>query len=83
MEDVPQRVVPTFEWMFELTKYTLGDGFIHTVGLRALVFRHVIGAEHLVPKGQEGGIICPDGLSFIRVMPVVKFRRNDEAMQPL
>ena len=83
MDEVPQRVSPPFERMTQLTQDTVGDGFVHSVGLWTPVLWHEIGPEQLVPKRQEGGVVRPNRIPFVGVVPVVEFGRDDEAVQPL
>lgn len=83
MQQVPQRVGPPSKRMAQLTQDTIGDRFVHTVGLRSSVLGHEVGAKQLIPEGKECRIICPYGIPFICVVPVMKFRCDDEPMQPL
>ena len=83
MKHVPQRVSPTFERMTQLTQNAIGDGFVDPVGLRSPVLWHEVGPKQLVPQGKERGIIRPNRIPFIGVMPMVEFRRDDETVQPL
>ena len=66
-----------------MTQDTIGNRFVHTVRLRSSVLGHEVGAKQLVPEGKERRIIRPYGIPFVCVVPVMKFRCDDEPMQPL
>ena len=83
MKHVPQRVSPTFERMTQLTQNAIGNGFVDPVGLRSPVLWHEVGPKQLVPQGKKRGVIRPNRIPFIGVMPVMEFRRDDETVQPL
>ena len=83
MKHVPQWVSPSLERVTQLTKNAIGDGFVDPIGLRSPVLWHEVGPKQLVPQGKKGGVIRPNRIPFIGVMPMVEFRRDDETVQPL
>ena len=83
MKQIPQRVSPTFERMTKLTQNAIGNGFVHTITLRSPVFWHEVGPKELVPQGKERGVVRPNRIPFVGMVPMMEFGRDDEAVQPL